>query len=144
MHQIITKRQLYRLKQSLPPGEAPLPKETMPKASCNVITMRDYRKVPWVQMCIPFYRKEYDIIMVRRWNIPQLHGGSASWGTDWIIIVKPCLQHKGGAIIITASCNECSIQPHLYDTHLVRTGLQRGKPFLWTPIKPQQRRLFRE
>ena len=31
MHQMITKRQLYKLKQSLHFGEAPLPEETMSK-----------------------------------------------------------------------------------------------------------------
>ena len=31
MHQIITKRQLYKLKRSLHLGEAPLPEETMSK-----------------------------------------------------------------------------------------------------------------
>ena len=31
-----------------------------------------------VQMRLPFYRRYYDVIMVRHWNAPQLCGGSAS------------------------------------------------------------------
>ena len=61
MDQIITKRELYRLKRSLPPGEAPLPDEATSKASCDVTTMRDHRKVPRVETHIPFYRREYDV-----------------------------------------------------------------------------------
>ena len=111
MDQIIIKRQLYKLKRSLHLGEAPLPDETMSKASCNVTTMRDHRRVPRVQTHIPFYRREYEVITVRHWNVPQLRGRSTFRGPNLIIIAKPRLQHEGGAIIITASHNVRSIQP---------------------------------
>ena len=48
MHQIITKRQLYKLKQSLHLGEAPLPEETTSKP----LTMFPLREI--IEECLKF------------------------------------------------------------------------------------------
>ena len=37
----------------------------------------------------------YDVITVRQWNAPQLHGGNISGDADWLIIAKPRLMRRG-------------------------------------------------
>ena len=63
MHQIITKRQLYKLKQSLHLGEAPLPDETMSKP----LTMFPLRET--IEECPEFKRASSFIgaIMTSQW-----------------------------------------------------------------------------
>ena len=86
MREIITKRQLYKLKQSLHLGEAPLPEETTSKPLTMFSPRETIEECPRVQTRLPFYRRLYDVMTVRHWNVPQLRGGSTSRGTDWIII----------------------------------------------------------
>ena len=108
-------------------------------------------------MRIPFYRREYDIIMVRHWNALQLRGRSASSGTDWIKIAKPCLQLDGGTIIITTSHNGHSVQllsvqhPLCQDWPMRRQApsfelqfsLKRGACFMHSSIKITEAELWR-
>ena len=63
MHQMITKRQLYKLKWSLHLGEAPLPEETMSKP----LTMFPLRET--IEECPEFKRASPFIggIMMSQW-----------------------------------------------------------------------------
>ena len=54
MHQIITKRQLYKLKQSLYLGEAPLPEETMSKPLTMFPPRETIEECPEFKCASPF------------------------------------------------------------------------------------------
>ena len=54
MHQIITKRQLYKLKQSLHLGEAPLPEETMSKPPMMFPPRETIAECPEFKCASPF------------------------------------------------------------------------------------------
>ena len=54
MHQIITKRQLYKLKQSLHLGEAPLPEETMSKPPTMFPLRETIEECPELKRAYPF------------------------------------------------------------------------------------------
>ena len=54
MHQIITKRQLYKLKQSLHLGEAPLPEETTSKPSTMFPLRETIEECPQFKCTSPF------------------------------------------------------------------------------------------
>ena len=54
MHQIITKKQLYKLKQSLHLGEAPLPEETMSKPPMMFPLRETIEECPEFKRASPF------------------------------------------------------------------------------------------
>ena len=54
MHQIITKRQLYKLKWSLHLGEAPLPEETMSKPPTMFPLRETIEECPEFKHAFPF------------------------------------------------------------------------------------------
>ena len=54
MHQIITKRQLYKLKQLLHLGEAPLPEETMSKPLMMFPLRETIEECPEFKHAYPF------------------------------------------------------------------------------------------
>ena len=54
MHQIITKRQLYKLKQSLHLGEAPLPEETTSKPPTMFPPRETIEECPQFKCASPF------------------------------------------------------------------------------------------